>query len=137
MPAGYSGTPLVRKLGIKAGFKLWVIDPPPGYWDLLGPLPDNVSIGAPDEGRFDFVHVFVTDRARLEGQLGELRARIAPAGMIWVSWPKKSSQVATDLSEPTIRDLALRSGLVDVKVCAVDAIWSGLKLVIRLRDRSE
>ena len=137
MSAGYSGTHLVRKLGIKAGFKMRVIDPPPNYWDLLGTLPDNVSIGEPDEGRFDFIHVFVADRARLEEQLGELRARIAPAGMIWVSWPKKSSQVATDLSEPIIRDLALGSGLVDVKVCAVDAIWSGLKLVIRLRDRSE
>jgi len=137
MPAGYSGTPLVHKLGIKAGFKMRVIDPPPNYWDLLGTLPDNVSIGEPDEGRFDFIHVFVADRARLEEQLGELRARIAPAGMIWVSWPKKSSQVATDLSEPIIRDLALGSGLVDVKVCAIDAIWSGLKLVIRLRDRSE
>ena len=137
MPAGYSGTPLVRKLGIKAGFKLWVIDPPPNYWDLLGTLPDDVSIGGPDEGRFDFIHVFVTDRARLEEQLGGLRARIVPAGMIWVSWPKKSSRVATDLSEPIIRDLALSSGLVDVKVCAVDAVWSALKLVIRLRDRSE
>ncbi len=137
MPAGYSGTPLVRKLGIKAGFKLWVIDPPPNYWDLLGALPDNVSIGEPDEGRFDFIHIFATDRARLAERLGELRARIAPAGMIWVSWPKKSSQVATDLSEPLIRDLALRGGLVDVKVCAVDNTWSGLKLVIRLRDRAE
>jgi len=137
MPAGYSGTPLVRKLGIKAGFKMWVIDPPPNYWDLLGALPDNVSIGQPDEGPFDFIHVFVTDRAWLEEQLGELRACIVPAGMIWVSWPKKSSQAATDLSEPIIRDLALRSGLVDVKVCAVDAIWSGLKLVIRLRDRPD
>jgi len=137
MPAGYSGTPLARKLGIKAGFKMRVIDPPPNYWDLLETLPDDVSIDEPDEGRFDFIHVFVTDRARLEGQLGELRAHIAPAGMIWVSWPKKSSQMATDLSEPIIRDLALRSGLVDVKVCAVDAIWSGLKLVIRLRDRPE
>ena len=137
MPAGYSGTPLVRKLGIKAGFKIWVIDPPPDYWDLLGPLPDNVSVGGPDERRLDFIHLFVTDRARLEAQLGELRAHIAPAGMIWVSWPKKSSRMATDLSEAVIRDLALAGGLVDVKVCAVDATWSGLKLVIRLRDRSE
>ena len=137
MPAGYSGTPLARKLGIKAGFKMRVIDPPSNYWGLLGTLSDNVSIGEPDEGRFDFIHIFVTDKTRLEEQLSELRARIAPAGMIWVSWPKKSSRVATDLSEPIIRDLALGSGLVDVKVCAVDAIWSGLKLVIRLRDRSE
>jgi hypothetical protein len=137
MPAGYSGTPLVRKLGIKAGFKLWVIGPPLNYWDLLGTLPDNVSIGEPGQELFDFIHVFVTDRAQLEEELGELRARIVPAGMIWVSWPKKSSQVASDLSEPIIRDLALKSGLVDVKVCAVDATWSGLKLVIRLRDRPE
>ncbi len=137
MPAGYSGTPLVRKLGIKAGFKLWVIGPPPNYWELLGTLPDHVSIGEPDEGPFDFVHVFVTGRVQLEEQLGRLKARLVPAGMIWVSWPKKSSQVTTDLSEPIIRDLALKSGLVDVKVCAVDRIWSGLKLVIRLRDRPE
>ncbi len=140
MPTGYSEAPLARKLGIKAGIKrikLRVIDPPANYWDLLGPLPDNVSIAEPDEGRFDFIHVFVTDKAQLEEQLGELRARIVPAGMIWVSWPKKSSRVATDLSESIIRDLALSSGLVDVKVCAVDATWSGLKLVIRLRDRSE
>ena len=137
MPAGYSGTPLVRKLGIKAGFKLWVIEPPLDYWDLLGTLPDDVSIGRPDGGPFDFIHVFVTNGAQLEEQLGVLRARIVPAGMIWVSWPKKLSHVATDLNETIIRDLALRSGLVDVKVCAVDATWSGLKLVIRLRDRPE
>lgn len=136
MTAGYSGTPLVRKLGIKAGIKMCVIDPPQNYWDLLGNLPDDVSVHELREGAFDLIHVFAEDRAQLEAQLGRLKQSIVPAGMIWVSWPKKSSKVVTDLNENLIRDLALESGLVDTKVCAVDETWSGLKLVIRLRDRT-
>jgi hypothetical protein len=135
MTAGYSGTPLVRKLGIKAGFKMCVIDPPQNYWHLLADLPENVSVGEPGEGAFDLIHIFATDKAQLEAQMGTLKQYILPAGMIWVSWPKKSSKVATNLNENLIRDLALKSGLVDTKVCAVDETWSGLKLVIRLRDR--
>jgi hypothetical protein len=126
---------LVRKLGIKAGFKMCVIDPPQNYWHLLDDLPENVSVGGPGEGAFDLIHIFATDKAQLEAQIDTLKQRILPAGMIWVSWPKKSSKVATDLNENLIRDLALKSGLVDTKVCAVDETWSGLKLVIRLRDR--
>jgi hypothetical protein len=136
MAAGYSGTPLVRKLGIKDGFKVCVIDPPQNYWHLVGDLPENVSVGEPGEGAFDLIHVFAKDGAQLESQIEMLKQHIVPAGMIWVSWPKKSSKVATDLNENFIRDLALKSGLVDTKVCAVDDTWSGLKLVIRLTDRA-
>jgi hypothetical protein len=123
-------------LGIKPGFKLCIIDPPQNYWALLGELPANVDVGELDTGRFDFIHVFVKDKARLEVWMGALKEHMLPAGMIWVSWPKRSSKVATDLNENVVRDLALHSGLVDVKVAAVDETWSGLKLVIRLKDRS-
>jgi len=135
MVSGYSKSPLVKKLGIKAGFKMCVIDPPPNYWDLLGPLPEHVSTHEPGEHGLDAIHVFVRDKQQIEDQIGVFRERMAPTGMIWVSWPKKSSRVATDLDENVIRDLALKNGLVDTKVCAVDETWSGLKLVIRLRDR--
>ncbi len=135
MTSGYSGTPLVQKLGIKPGYKMCVIDPPDNYWDLLGELPENVSVRELGEAMFDFIHVFARDRSQLEAQMPTLRDRIIPNGMIWVSWPKKASKVATDLSENVVRDLALKNWLVDVKVAAVDGTWSGLKLVIRLRDR--
>jgi hypothetical protein len=136
MVAGYSKTPLIKKLGIEAGFKMCVIDPPPNYWDLLGPLPERVSAHDPGADGLDVIHVFVRERQQIEAQIRVLRERIAPAGMIWVSWPKKSARAATDLDENVIRDLALKNGLVDTKVCAVDETWSGLKLVIRLKDRS-
>ena len=135
MASGYSGTPLIRKLGIKAGFKIYLVDPPENYWELVGDLPENVSVGRPGDGAFDFIHMFVKDAAHLESRIGALKQLIVPTGMIWVSWPKKASKVATDLSENVVRDLALKSGLVDTKVCAVDETWSGLKLMIRLRDR--
>jgi hypothetical protein len=134
--AGYSETPLVKKLGIKPGFKLCIIDSPENYWALLGELPSNVHIRELGAGPFDFIHIFVKDKARLEAWMGALKERMLPSGMIWVSWPKKSSKVATDLNENSVRDIALQSGLVDTKVAAVDDTWSGLKLVIRLRDRS-
>jgi hypothetical protein len=135
MVSGYSKTPLVKKLGIKAGFKMSVIDPPPNYWDLLGPLPELVSIHEPGEDGLDAIHVFVREKQQIEDRIGVFRESMAQTGMIWVSWPKKSSRVATDLDENVIRDLALKNGLVDTKVCAVDETWSGLKLVIRLKDR--
>jgi hypothetical protein len=135
MTAGYSGTPLVRKLGIKTGFKMCVVNPPDHYWQLLGDMPDQVSVRQLDEGAFDFIHFFTQDKAQLEAHIGELRECITPAGMIWVSWPKKASGVVSDVDENVVRDLALKNGLVDVKVVAVDDTWSGLKLVIRLRDR--
>jgi hypothetical protein len=135
MPAGYSATPLVRKLGIKPGFKMCVINPPDHYWQLLGDLPDYVSVRQLSEGSFDLIHFFTQDKAQLEARMSELRGCITPAGMIWVFWPKKASGVVSDVNENVVRDLALKNGLVDVKVAAVDDIWSGLKLVIRLRDR--
>ena len=133
--AGYSGTPLIRKLGVKPGALVQAIGAPEHYWDLLGPLPSGVRVVAANAQSADFVHLFVKRQAALAGRLTKLRKRIAPAGMIWVSWPKKTSKVATDVTGDTVRAEALRSGLVDVKVCAVDEIWSGLKLVIRMRDR--
>jgi hypothetical protein len=129
---GYSGTPLWKKLGYKAGTSAFVDGAPPGYLSMLA-LPADVGIGwlpGPRAG-VKFVHAFVTRASRLGARLKSLRRRIAPDGVIWVSWPKKSSGVATDVTEDVVRDLALPIGLVDIKVCAVDEVWSGLKLVIR------
>lgn len=129
--AGYSGTSLDRKLGLKAGFRISVLSPPDRYWDLVAPLPEGVTVLGPRAKRLDFVHVFVERRNELERMLPRLLNRIVPAGMIWVSWPKRASRVPTDVTEDVVRKVALPLGLVDVKVCAVDEIWSGLKLVIR------
>jgi hypothetical protein len=133
---GYSGNPLVEKLGLKEGFQIAVLNPPDRYWDLVHPLPEGVTQAGPRAKGLDFVHVFVERRSELVKSLPRLQTRIKPDGMIWVSWPKKASGVPTDLTEDVIRELALPRGLVDVKVCAVDETWSGLKLVIRkeLRD---
>jgi hypothetical protein len=134
--AGYTGTPLIRKLGIKTGFRILVVDPPSHYWELLGALPDGVQVlKRASASSLDFVHIFATRAAGLERRLRKLRDRIAPTGMIWVSWPKKSSGVATDLTGDIVRGAGLKSRLVDTKVCAVDETWSGLKLVIRVKDR--
>lgn len=135
MPAGYSGTPLVRKLGIKGGMRLLVIDEPKDYWELLGELPHGVRVGDGGEGDVDLIHVFVKERRDLEERLAGLKKRMRPSGMIWVSWPKRAAKVPTDVTEDVVRGVALAEGLVDVKVCAVDETWSGLKLVVRLRDR--
>ncbi|HYD80711.1 MAG TPA: DUF3052 family protein [Paucimonas sp.] len=129
--AGYSGTPLAKKLGIKEDCKILAIDAPVAYRDLLAPLPGNVEFVARLTNATDIVHVFADKKAGLQGKLAQIRARLKPDGMIWVSWPKKSSKVPTDITEDTIRDIALPLGLVDVKVCAIDETWSGLKLVIR------
>ena len=135
-PAGYSGTPLIKKLGIKPDYALVVVDPPENYWDLLGDLPEGVAVREPGEDApLDFLHLFVTSKADLERSLPLVTKQVKPQGMIWVSWPKKSSGRWTGLTEDLIREVALFQGLVDVKVCAVDEIWSGLKLVTRLKDR--
>jgi hypothetical protein len=136
MSAGYSGTPLIKKLGIKEGYKAVFIHPPDNYFSLLGELP-QVDV-ADLEARYalDFVHLFVKTREELFPLLDAAKGRIKQTGMIWVSWPKKSSKVSTDISEDVIRARALNIGLVDVKVCAVDEIWSGLKLVIPINKRS-
>lgn len=129
--AGYSGTPLTKKLGIKPGTRLCALHAPPHYAELLAPLPEGVPINTAFTPDADLVHLFVTLRIDLERELARLRPIIRTDAMIWVSWPKKASKVATDIGEDTIRAVALPMGLVDVKVCAVDAVWSGLKLVIR------
>ena len=135
--SGYSGTPLARKLGIAAGSRVFVVDAPDGYRDWLAPLPQGVRFETALAADVDVVHVFADRRALLASRLGELRDRIAPAAAVWVSWPKKASQVSTDVTEDTIRELALPLGFVDVKVCAVSPVWSGLKLVIRKSLRGQ
>ena len=135
--AGYSGTPLVKKLGLTAGQRALVEGAPADYRALLGPFPDGVEFAARLSGRLDFIHLFVTDQSQLRERLPACLHKLAPDGMIWISWPKKAANVETDITEDTIREIALPLGLVDVKVCAVDETWSGLKLVIRkeLRKR--
>ena len=134
---GYSGTPLARKLGIAAGTRVHDVHAPDGYRDWLAPLPEGVRFDAKVSAAVDVVHVFVDRRAELKAQLDSLRPRIAPAAAVWVSWPKKASRVPTDITEDTIRELALPLGFVDVKVCAVSDVWSGLKLVVRKALRGQ
>lgn len=129
--AGYSKTPLARKLGIRSGATIYVSGAPDNYEDLLDPLPPGVRIVSRLTKVVDIAHVFTDRRARLKRALISIRARMKPNAAIWVSWPKKSSKVPSDLSEDGIREIALPMGLVDIKVCAVDDVWSGLKLVIR------
>ena len=130
MTAGYSGTPLAKKLGIKPGSKLFPVAAPAHYDELLAPLPEGVKrVRKIDDA--DVAHVFVTARARLEKELRAALSKMKQDASIWISWPKKSAKVATDISEDTVREVALPLGLVDIKVCAVDETWSGLKLVIR------
>jgi hypothetical protein len=133
--AGYSGTPLAKKLGMKAPMTWVAIDAPREYREWLGELPEGVKMARSPAAPLAAAHVFVTRRAELERRVKELRKTLAPAGFAWISWPKKSSGVATDVTEDTIREVALPLGLVDVKVCAVSDVWSGLKLVIRKSER--
>jgi len=130
-PAGYSGTPLAKKLGIVAGSHVATRHAPAEYGDLLEPSPAGVFFDANVSAKTDVVHVFADRRSVLEKELGTLRKSIRSDGAVWVSWPKKAAKVPTDITEDTIRELALPLGFVDVKVCAVSEVWSGLKLVIR------
>lgn len=134
-PLGYSGTPLIRKLGINSGMRVYLHRPPTGYLELLGPDIAGVKRSKICRGLFDMVQIFATSRAELEGELIRFRDHIVQAGMIWVSWPKKRSGVTTDVTEDVIREICLPMQLVDVKVCAIDTTWSGLKLVIRREAR--
>lgn len=129
--AGYSGTPLARKLGIKPGGRVCAIDAPPGYGALLAPLPESVKFVARPDAETDLAHLFVTSRSELGSQLSALRHLLSPEAVLWVSWPKQAAGRVTDVTEGTIRSLALPLGFIDVKVCAVNDIWSGLKLVVR------
>ena len=133
--AGYSGTPLAKKLGVKEGSRLCAKGAPAHYAALLQPLPPGVVFEDAVTSATDIVHVFCSARDALEKELHRLRQRIKPDGVVWVSWPKKTSKVPSDISENTIRELALPLGFVDIKVCAVDETWSGLKLVIRKQLR--
>ena len=134
--AGYSGTPLPKKLGIKPGARVCFVNAPPGYAALLEPLPENVSVVCEESLALDLVHGFVASRAQLTELIKLYQTRIKQDGAIWVSWPKRASKIATDVTEETVREVALPVGLVDIKVCAVDEVWSGLKLVIRKENRS-
>jgi hypothetical protein len=134
--AGYSGTSLVKKLGIKEGFEIGLIGAPPGYKSLLTGLPDKVKWRAKINGHaLDMIHLFVINKETFINALTLSKNAIKKSGTIWVSWPKGTSGMPTDLNENIIRAIALDIGLVDVKVCAIDSVWSGLKLVYRLKDR--
>jgi hypothetical protein len=135
MPSGYSGTPLAKKLGITAGMRFAVVGAPDGYLAWLDGLPPTAQIVSRMPKSPEAVHVFTVARSDLERILRRLRTTIAPSGFVWVSWPKKSSGVPTDITEDVIRDVALPLDFVDVKVCAVTDTWSGLKLVIRKSAR--
>lgn len=135
--AGYSGTPLVKKLGLKAPLRLLVSGAPREYASWLGRLPAGVTLTPRVAKPVAAAHVFATARAPLARQLAGLRRSLAPDGFVWVSWPKKASKVETDVTEDVIRELALPLGFVDVKVCAVSEVWSGLKLVIRVAERGK
>jgi hypothetical protein len=135
MPAGYSGTPLVQKLGITPGCRIHAVNAPANYRELLDPLPKDITFVETLEPNLDLVHAFAERAADLEATLPNYVASIKGNGAIWVSWPKKASKVPTDITEDVIRKLALATVLVDVKVCAVDDVWSGLKLVIRTAKR--
>jgi hypothetical protein len=135
MTAGYSGTPLPQKLGIKPGLIVVTINAPTTYRRLLDPIPKGVTFSDRLKPESSFVHVFVRRRNELEKNLSILRKKIADTGTVWVSWPKKSSGVSTDVTEDVVRAVALPLGFVDVKVCAIDDTWSGLKLMVRRENR--
>ena len=130
-PVGYSGTPLTKKLGIKEHSQVFVLNAPVAYRRLLEPLPSDVAFQPKADKTTDLAHLFVTEASELKKQLATLRKKLKPNSAVWVSWPKKSSKVCTDITEDTLRSLALPMGFVDIKVCAVNEVWSGLKLVVR------
>ena len=135
MTTGYSGTPLAKKLGIKDGFAVLTVNPPEDYRELLAPIPDDVAVSDILATGADLVHIFTNSRNELFGKLAEYVRLIKQSGSIWVSWYKKAEKLPTEITEDTIREAAFPLGLVDVKVCAVDEKWSGLKLVIRKENR--
>ena len=134
--AGYSGTPLAKKLGIGTGHRVWLVNAPANYETLVSPLPDGVTFVSKASNTTDIAHVFTTKRREMEKTLRAARGTLMPDAAIWVSWPKKASKVATDITEDVIREVALPMGFVDIKVCAVDEVWSGLKFVYRKDQRT-
>jgi hypothetical protein len=136
MTAGYSGTPLPKKLGIKPGHRVLLLSAPERFEeDTLGELPDGVAVARRLAGKADVIVSFHTERGDLASRMPKLRAAMEPAAGLWIAWPKRASKMPTDLTEDVVRELALENVLVDNKVAAVDEKWSGLRLVIRLRDR--
>jgi len=134
--AGYSGTPLVKKLGIKEGANILFVNAPKNFVHQLD-LPTGITISGKSKRPLDFVLLFVKTIREMENEFSRYAARLTPAGMLWVSWPKKTSGLQSDLNENVVRDIGLAKGMVDVKVCAVDEVWSGLKFVFRLKDRPQ
>ena len=135
MTTGYSGTPLAKKLSLKDGMRVWWDEMPASVCEEIAAEGLQFELLDAPEAPIDSAHIFVTERADLEAKLTHLLPLLDPAGMIWVSWPKKASKVRTDITEDVIRDVCLPMGLVDGKVCAVDTTWSGLKLVVRRQNR--
>jgi len=133
--AGYSGTPLVQKLGIKPGQRLILLGAPEGFDATLGPLPEGVTVRTTARGSADVVVLFTTRRALLEARVDTLSAAVFPDGAIWVAWPKRASKVPADVTEDVVREVCLPRGLVDNKVCAIDETWSGLRVVHRVERR--
>jgi hypothetical protein len=133
--AGYSGTPLPAKLGIKPGHRVAFVHPPAGFAQTLGALPDGVARVDEGAGPLDLAVFFTTRADALPAAFQGLGPRVFPAGTLWIAWPRKASKVDTDLTEDVVRAIGLREGMVDVKVCAIDSVWSGLKFVYRLADR--
>jgi hypothetical protein len=137
MPSGYSGTPLPQKLGIKPGHVVALSGAPDGFQaETLGALPDGVTVRDQARGSLDVIVFFTTRRSELARRVKRLADLVAPDGAVWIAWPKQTSKLDTDITEDTIRDVALPMGLVDNKVCAIDATWSGLRLVIRRENRA-
>ncbi|MDB5024378.1 MAG: hypothetical protein JWP78_2133 [Mucilaginibacter sp.] len=132
---GYSGTPLAKKLGIKTGFHVNLINTPEHYFELFTDLPADLYFEDREDVKNDFIHFFTKNKDEFMALLPRLKDRIKPNGMIWVSWPKTASKIPTDITENVIRNFALQIGLVDTKVCALDETWSGLKLVIPVKNR--
>jgi len=129
--AGYSGTPLSTKLGIKSRSEIHLVDAPENYFELVSPLPEHVNIAPRLTKNTDLVHIFTSRKPVLAKALRSYRSKLKPTGVVWVSWPKKSAKVPTDITEDTVREIALPLGFVDIKVCAVTEVWSGLKLAVR------
>jgi hypothetical protein len=135
MSPSYSKRSLAEKLGVKAGQRIVILNPPENYAIALEDLPASVAILDLPAGPFDFIHFFTKNRRELEDRFPGLKRELTPSGMLWVSWPKGSSKVPTDLNENIVRDIGMANGLVDVKVVSVDEVWSALKFVYRVRDR--
>ena len=136
-PTGYSGTPLAQKLGLKPGYEIRLIEAPEYYRSLFASWPDDIKQLDANGGKKDFLHYFVTNAAALRQALTVLKKEMRPAACLWISWPKKAAKFPTDVDENLIREAALATGLVDVKVCAIDEKWSGLKLVIPVKQRTK